>query len=58
MDLLSQPDGLFHNHVLVSLEDHKDESYCELFAQFPALMCMMFRASGSINRLHEIQSNR
>ena len=54
----SQPDGLFHNHVLVSLEDHKDESYCELFRSIPGIDVHDVSGFDQINRLHEIRSNR
>ena len=51
----SQSGGLSHNHVLVNLEDHRAESYCDLFRSISGIGVHDVSSFGQIDRLREIR---
>ena len=49
--------SLCHNHVLISLEDHRDESFCDLFRSISAMDVQDVSGFSEIDRLYEIRKN-
>ena len=54
--LSSQPNGLRCQHVLVNLEDHRDDSYCDLIRSIPGVGVQDVSGFAGINRLREIRN--
>lgn len=53
--LSSQPHGLRCQHVVVNLEDHRDDSYCDLIRSIPGVGVQDVSGFAGINRLREIR---
>ena len=47
-----------HQHTLISLEDHREESHCDLFRSIPGLNVQDVSGSEGVDRLHEIRHKK
>ena len=48
---------IWHQHTLINLEDHREESHCELFRPF-WIRCSGCFWSQAVDRLHKIRDQK